>query len=175
MFGHHRQWNFLEKKYFFGQVFSGQPRTSGTPLKQNHNIFLHGESLLRTTQKYHLEGPESRRWASTAFWFACDIKKCEKCEKSEKFKISHFSRPYWPFIMSDHVILMYLEGHRVFTKFCDANCIFHHGQSKNSLHLFNMLQNWRALIERKVEGMQDLIPLSVEEFRKPLGPGYKAG
>ena len=43
------------------------------------------------------------------------------------------------------------------------------------VHLFNMPQYWRALIERKVEGMQDLIPLSVEEFRKPLGPGYKAG
>ena len=27
---------------------------------------------------------------------------------------------------------MYLGGHRVFTKFSDANCIFHHGQSKNS-------------------------------------------
>ena len=38
--GHHRQWKFLKKTKFFGQVFSGQPLTSGTPLKQNHNTFF---------------------------------------------------------------------------------------------------------------------------------------
>ena len=95
-------------------------------------FFLYEESVLRTTQKYHLEGPKSRIWASTAFYFACDSQKCEKCEKSGNFKISQFTRPDWPFIMSDHLILMYLEGQRVFAKFWDPNCIFHHGQSKNS-------------------------------------------
>ena len=32
--------NFWKKIIFFGQVFSGQPWTSGTPLKQNHNTFF---------------------------------------------------------------------------------------------------------------------------------------
>ena len=55
-----------------------------------------------------------------------------KMWKKWKFQNFSSSRPDWPFIMSDDLILMYLEGHRVFTKFWDANCIFHHGQSKNS-------------------------------------------
>ena len=33
------------------------------------------------------------------------------------FKISHFSRPDWPFIMSDDLILMYFKDYRVFPNF----------------------------------------------------------
>ena len=33
----------------------------------------------------------------------------------------------------------------------------------------------RGLLERKLQGMPDVVPLSVEEFRKNLGPGYIAG
>ena len=33
----------------------------------------------------------------------------------------------------------------------------------------------RALTERKVEGMSDLDFLDFEDFKKPLGPGYKMG
>ena len=53
MLGHHRQWNFLKKKKKFWQVFSGQPRTSGTPLKQNHNIFFEWENC----HSHHWELP----------------------------------------------------------------------------------------------------------------------
>ena len=122
---------FEKKQKFLDRYFQGSLRPQERLWSRTIIFFLHGESLLRTTQKYHLEDPESRRWASTAFWFACESQKCEKYEKVEisKFLIL---RPDWPFIMSDHLILMYLEGHRVFTKFWDANCIFHHGQSKNS-------------------------------------------
>ena len=124
---------FEKKQKFLDRYFQGSLRPQERLWSRTIIFFLHGESLLRTTQKYHLEGPESRRWASTAFWFACESQKCEKYEKSGNFKISDFLRPDWPFIMSDHLILMYLKGHGVFTKFWDANCVFHHGQSKNSL------------------------------------------
>ena len=33
----------------------------------------------------------------------------------------------------------------------------------------------RAAVERHVLGMKETIPLTPEEFEKPLGPGYKAG
>ena len=128
---------FEKKQKFSDRYFQGslgpQERLWGTTII----LFLNEEIVIRTIENYHLEGPESRRWASTAFRFARDSQKCEKCEKSENFKISHFSRPDWPFIMSDDLILMYLEGHKVFSKFWDANCIFHHGQSKNSLQWHN--------------------------------------
>ena len=33
----------------------------------------------------------------------------------------------------------------------------------------------RGLTERKVEGMEDLVSLNLEEIEKPLGYGYDAG
>ena len=33
----------------------------------------------------------------------------------------------------------------------------------------------RAFIERKTQGLPDIVPLTTSEFKKPLGPGYKAG
>ena len=105
--GHHRQWKFLKKKKKLDRYFQGSLGPQECLWSRTIIFFFHGESLFRTTQKYHLEGPESRRWASLVFRFACDSQKCEKCEKSGNFKISHFSRPDWPFTMSDHLILMY--------------------------------------------------------------------
>ena len=123
----------FEKKYFFSdRYFQGSLGPQERLKSKTIIFFLNEEIVLRTNERYHLEGPESQRWASMAFWFACESQKCEKCEKSRNFKISHFSRPDWPFIMSDDLILMHLEDYRVFTKFWDVNCIFHHGQSKNS-------------------------------------------
>ena len=37
------------------------------------------------------------------------------------------------------------------------------------------LSIFRALVERRVEGLADLSWLSVSEMKKPLGPGYRAG
>ena len=33
----------------------------------------------------------------------------------------------------------------------------------------------RAKIERKILGLDNVLSLTPEEFKKPLGPGYKAG
>ena len=43
-----------------------------------------------------------------------------------------------------------------------------------TIHVF-ILNRVRALTERKVEGMSDLDFLDFEDFKKPLGPGYKMG
>ena len=40
---------------------------------------------------------------------------------------------------------------------------------------FVVFSIYRALIERRVEGLPDLNWLSVSEMKKPLGPGYRAG
>ena len=123
---------FEKNQKFSDRYFQGSLGPQERLWSRTIILFLNEEIVIRTIENYHLEGPKSRRRASTALRFACDSQKCEKCEKSGNFKISHFSRPDKPFIMSDDLILMYLEGHRVFTKFWDTNCIFHHGQSKNS-------------------------------------------
>lgn len=34
---------------------------------------------------------------------------------------------------------------------------------------------FRAKIERKILGLEDIVSLTPEELKKPLGPGYKAG
>ena len=31
------------------------------------------------------------------------------------------------------------------------------------------------MIERKVLGLPDIVPLTPDEMKKPLGPGYRAG
>ena len=123
---------FEKKQKFSDRYFQGSLGPQERLWSRTIILFLNDEIVTRTIENYHLEGPESRRWASTALRFACDSQKCEKCEKSGNFKIFHFSRPDWPFIMSDDLILMHFKDYRVFTKFWDANCIFHHGQSKNS-------------------------------------------
>ena len=147
---------FEKKQKFSDRYFQGSLGPQERLWSRTIILFLNEEIVIRTIENYHLEGPESRRWASTALRFACDSQKCEKCEKSGNFKISHFSRPDWPFIMSDDLILMYLEGHRVFTKFWDANCIFHHGQSKNSQLLLggHFEADWRVTIKNYISTPQ---------------------
>ena len=47
-------------------------------------FFLNEKVVLHTIDLYHLEGPESQKWASTALWFARDSQKCEKSENMGK-------------------------------------------------------------------------------------------
>ena len=72
--------NFLDR-YFQGSL-GPQERLWGTTII----LFLNEEIVIRTIENYHLEGPESRRFASSVFRFACDSQKCEKCEKKWKFQ-----------------------------------------------------------------------------------------
>ena len=128
---------FEKKQKFSDRYFQGSLGPQERLWSRTIILFLNDEIVIRTIENYHLEGPKSQRWASMAFRFACESQKCEKCEKKNRnFKISQFSWPDWPFIMSDNLILMHLEDYRVFTKFWDANCIIHHGQSKNSQESF---------------------------------------
>ena len=54
---------------------------------------------------------------------------------------------------------------------------FSGGFKFGTLLVISFWHHWitRGLTERKVEGMEDLVSLNLEEIEKPLGYGYDAG